>query len=155
MIGVGILLSFTVSVFNFFAVVKKLKKLAWKVHLWEFQETWMLQIHSSSGPLTSSSAATGVVMWPVPVATMIWPTCQQSNVATGMVTSSTCCYCEFEVLHTMIKASFRIGRRWRLYKPERWFSSHQQPTLFLYILSLSSSDQQWLPTTTTNTSRTL
>jgi hypothetical protein len=37
----------------------------------------------------------------------------------------------------MTEASLRIGHRWRLYKPERWFSSHQQLiTLSLYALSL-------------------
>jgi hypothetical protein len=36
----------------------------------------------------------------------------------------------------MSEASLRIRHRWRLFKPEWWFSSHQQPiTLSLYTLS--------------------
>jgi hypothetical protein len=45
-------------------------------------------------------------------------------------------YCEFKAPCPMTEASLQIGRRWRLFKSEWWFFSHQQSiTLSLYTLS--------------------
>jgi hypothetical protein len=83
------------------------------------------------------------LMWHVPIATVIGPAYPWPSIVTCIMTFSAHCYCEFEAPRTMIKMSLWIGRLRRLHKPEQWYS-------LLINNPLSSSDQQWLPTTTTS-----